>query len=41
LISFKITPLHLSARYGRFDTLEFLIENGAFIDAQDDSGVVL
>ena len=30
--------MHLACRYGRFDMVELLVENGAFIDAQDDMG---
>ena len=33
------TPLHLAAREGHMDTVEFLINNGADINIQDNNGV--
>uniref|UniRef100_A0A3Q1CGH0 Poly [ADP-ribose] polymerase n=1 Tax=Amphiprion ocellaris TaxID=80972 RepID=A0A3Q1CGH0_AMPOC len=36
----KSTPLHFAAGFGRKDVVEFLLQNGANVQARDDGGLV-
>ena len=36
-----MTPLHLAARSGRVKILNYLVEQGADINIQDNNGVIL
>ena len=36
-----MTPLHLAAESGRIEILNFLVDQGADINIQDDNGVII
>ena len=38
---YQMAPLHLAARSGRVKILDYLVEQGADINIQDNNGVIL